>query len=120
MIGGNRQYSIYRQVRSRNAQNEVVKCYPDAYPVYSDVWCRNIRRESNVRPEVKVSKATRSYIEERLLVVPIVVTVKVDDIAKRQDTGQCFLIKAVEDISDNGQTYQCPIVRVPGLTKETS
>jgi len=120
MIGGNKKYSIYRQVRSRNAQNEVVKCYPDAYPVYSDKWCRKIKKELQVRPEFQVSEAARAYVEEMVLVVPIDVIVKVDDIAKQQISGECFLIKGIEDVSENGQTYQCPIVRVPGLTKETS
>jgi len=117
MIGGNEQYSIFRQVRSRNAQNELVKCYPEAHPVYSDIWCRKIRRE---QPSVKVSTAARAYVEDMLLVVPSGVTVKVDDIAKQQGSEDCFLIKGVEDVSENGQTYQCPIVRVAGLTKETS
>lgn len=117
MIGGNKKYTFYRPVESRNVILEETKCYPPANPLFKNVWCRKTRRDASKRVEVKTKQSSRPLIEEFLLTVPIKITVQEDDIAHEVDTGYNYLILGAEDVSRMGQTYQCPIVRVKGIMK---
>ena len=117
MIGGNKKYTFYRAVESRNAILDKVKTYPADNPLFENIWCRKVRRDASKRVEVKTSKSSRPLVEEFVLVVAIEITVQEDDIAHETDTGYDYLILGAEDVSRMGETYQCPIVRVKGIMK---
>jgi len=117
MIGANGQYTFYRAVKSRNAILEETKCYALAHPLFENIWCRKTRRDASKRVEVQTKKSSRPLVEEFLLIMPIEITVQEDDIAQEVETGYNYLILGAEDVSQMGQTYQCPIVRVKGAMK---
>ena len=120
MIGGNAKYTFYRPVKSRDSILKEVKTYPADDPLFSNVWCRKIRRQTNERVEVQLEKSSRPLVEDFILVVPIAVTVQADDLAHELSSGNDYLILGAEDVSQMGETYQCPIVRVKGIMAEAT
>ena len=99
---------------------EQTQTYSIGSPLYEDKWCRKVRREPYNRMEVKTKKSSRPLVEEFLLIVPIDVEIQEDDLAYEQETGNYYVVMAAEDVSMMGQTYQCPITRVAGISKEAS
>ena len=117
MIGGNREFSFHRPVKTRNKILEEKSCYPLAVPIYRNVMCRMMRREPYNRPAVELGKAARAMVEEMVLEVPNTVSLLAGDLAHETATGFDYEIEGVEDISGMGWTYHCPIVRVKNVTK---
>lgn len=117
MIGGNKKYTFYRPVESRNVILDETKSYSLENPLFENIWCRKVRRDASRRVEVQTTRSSRPLVEEFVLVVPIEITVKEDDLARQLDTGYDYLILGAENVSEMGQTYQCPIVRVKGAMK---
>jgi len=120
MIGGNKLWTFYRKTVTKNAINVSVRTYDADNPLYEDKWCRKVRREPYDRPEVKLTDSSRPLVEDLLLIVPIDLALEEDDVGYEQDSGYYYEIQGVEDVSMMGDTYQCPIVRIPGLTKEAT
>jgi hypothetical protein len=120
MVGGNVQFSFFRQTVTLNAAREQVAGYDEGDPVYEDVWCRKTQRVRQDMVEVKWSDYANPLVEEFLLMVPFGIEVQERDLAKQLDTGHDYLILGVEDTSGMERSYQCPIVRVANVTKVTA
>jgi hypothetical protein len=117
MIGGNRKYTFFRPVTGRNVILEETKCYALAHPIYSNVWCRKVRRSPDKRVEVQMKRSSRPLVEDAVLIVPIDLVLQQDDIALNLVTGGYYVILGVEDVSEMGQTKQCPVTRVENVTR---
>ena len=117
MIGGNKQFNVYRKVVTVNAIKERVRSYPADSPTYEDIWCRKVQRSPADRIEVQLGKAARPLVEEFVLIVPREVLLEIDDLAEQVDTGDTYQVLGVEDVSGMDRSWQCPVVGVKGLTK---
>jgi len=117
MIGGNKLFTFFRATESPDSINAVKKTYSEESPLYENKWCRKVRRNPNDRVSVKTNDSSRPLVEDFLLIVPIEVEIAEDDIAREVDTGYDYLVLGAEDVSRMGQTLQCPIVRIKGMTK---
>ena len=117
MIGGNKLWTFYRATETRDSINAAILSYDIDSPLYQNKWCRKVLRNLNEPVTVEVTDSARPLVEDFLLIVPIDLTIQEDDIGLEVDTGYYYQIMGVEDVSRMGQTYQCPIVRIPGLTQ---
>ena len=117
MIGGNKQFTIYREVVTVNAINERVKSYPEDSPTHKDIWCRKVQRSPADRISVQLKGSSRPLVEEFVLIVPREVLLEIDDLAEQVDTGDTYQVLGVEDVSGMDRSWQCPIVGVKGVTK---
>jgi len=117
MIGGNEQFAFFRAVTALNEAREQVTTYDDENPIYEDIWCRKVQRGSEDRVEIRLTGYAQPLVEEYLLIVPIDVALEKRDLAKQLATGISYVVLGAENTSEMDRTYQCPIVRVEGVTK---